>query len=473
MRLVPLACAVTCAGCLSSQVPQPRSVVDPSVRSEFARLIQDPKRADEASAYAARHHLSREEVSAAVLPVYRGLMHVDAYPEAAGLAWRFGLGQSFIRAPAAFQRQRAAASAAAYIAHQNESDAKALRSGAESELRDEALIGCSFSANPADGQAAVADALAFRAATFFDEDVLLPLLPSRCPVDARWRDLIIDLAQERGLEAYALKYASESDWTPERKIRFAWTYFAEAHCGSGFKAVAALRIPAAEVVPMIEKSECEQAPIPTSGWGLVSDDASLYFFAAVRQAKFNMALTLLPFSGLAADGESFLYQEALRGGRGAEMVKTLAFHPDHHDAFMRYAFDQGRYRFVGTYAQTYEWQRKAFDKLIELGRYDFAGEVAEYGFSEALKTDGIVLAFRSAMEAGDFRMGRYFVARYGPTPSSAGLVTQAMYDQGEKEYIAAHPIVTPLPPPKAPPPKPRPSMRAPCPKGDWCVGDGK
>lgn len=474
MRLIVLACAATVAGCLHAQTPPTKTAApDPAVLSEFSRLIDDPRRAEEAQLYAERHHLSREATAAPVAAEYARLMRLEAYAEAAEVAWRFKLDQTAIDVPAAFQRKRAAANAAAFLAHRLDPDSKDLRLVAESDLRDEALIGCFFSSRPLDGERAVEDAIAFRAASLFDDDVLFPLLSARCPVDAKWRALIIDLAYARAMDDYAIKYAAESDWLPEQKTRFVWTYFSVPRCSAGFRAVAALRIPPIDVVPMMEKSECEATPILTKGWTMAPADARLYFFAAVRGGKYNMALTLLPFGDFDDNGRTFLFQEALRTGHGGDLVKLLAYHAGYHDALMQYAYDQGRYRFVGSYAQTYDWQRKAFDKLIELGQYDFAGEVAQYGVSETLRTEGIVLAFQAAMKAGNLKAGRYFVARYGPTAKSAGLVTQAMYDQAEKDYIAANPIVTPTAPAKPRPQKKKPPERPPCPKGDWCVGDGK
>ena len=473
MRAWMMAMAVL-AGCLHAQTPaaSPRHA-DPAVLSEFKRLLGDPDRIEDAADFAEAHHLSRAETSAAAAPAYAAFMRMEAYAFAAEIAWRFGFGQPAVGAPAAFQRGRAGKSAAEYLARRNDRDAAGFRVQAVSDLRDEALIGCFYSADPADGRAAVEDAIAFRAASF-DDDVLFPLLTARCPVDASWRALIVDLAFSRGMDDYAIRHAAEADWAPEKRARFAWGFLSVQRCGAGSRAVAALRVPSADVVPMVETSECEQANISTKGWSLGASDAGSYFFAAVRKDRLNLALTLLPFTGFGADGQEYLFQEALRHGRGADLLKVLSYHPGYHEALMQYAFDHGRYRFVGTYAQTYAWEEKAFDKLIELRQYDFAGEVAQYGFSETMRTEGIVKAFKAAMAAGDFKAGRYFVARYGPTAVRKGLVTQDMYDAEEKKrYDALAPAASaPQPPAAHRKSKRKPRRRPACPKYDWCVGEG-
>lgn len=441
--------------------------------SEFTRLIGDPKRIEDAATFARVHHLSRGEMSRGVASAYAAFMKLEAYVAAAEIAWRFGLGQSAIAAPAALQRARAGESAERALARRNEADGREVRLQAETDLREEALIGCFFSSDAADGKAAVEDAIAFRAAAF-DDDVLFPLLSARCPVGAKWRELIIDLAFMRGMDAYAIRHAAESDWPLEQRIRLVWGYFSLPRCSAGFRAVAALRIPPAQVVTMIERSACETASISSAGWSLDQDDARTYFFAAVRRDRFNLALALLTFCGFDGNGPDYLFQEALRRGRGAEVAQILFFHSGYHDAFMRYAYDQGRYRFVGTFAQTQEWQEKAFDKLVELGQYDFAAEVAQYGFSESLRSQGVIKAFRAAMANGRFKTGRYFVARYGPTKTKPGLVTQAMYEEARKKRYADQAAAAPGPEsPKPTKTKPKRRKRTPCPKDDWCVGAGK
>jgi len=144
---------------------------------------------------------------------------------------------------------------------------------------------------------------------------------------------------------------------------------------------------------------------------------------------------------------------------------------------MAYLWERGRFRFIANYALTYDWQRKAFDKLIELKRWEDAAEAAQYGSGEALKTEGILIAFRAAMAAGDFKSGRYFVARYGPVKDKSGLVTQEMYEAEKDKFYAAkqaagdpewmkEPQAEPAP--KAKRKTKRKRSKPPCPDGDWC-----
>lgn len=467
MRLIMLACAALCAGCLHAQAP-PTHATDPSALAEFSHLLEDPAKIAEASEYADSRRLTRREKISGAAEAYARYMRYEAYASAAEIAWRFGFGQRAIDAPMSFQRKRAGMSAATYIGRHDRPEGAGLKYQARQELAAEALIGCVYSSKPGDGLTAADDIERYRQISQ-DDDVLFPLLDDRCPVDDDWRDVIIGLAFSREMDDYAIRNVAASDWMPERKTRFAWGYFNIPRCAAGFRAVAALRVPKIDVISMVETSSCEQVAIRTDGWSLSRDDAGPYFFAAVRGRKFNLALSLLPFTDFGKDGLEYVFQEAVRGGYGADLVKVLAYHSGLHDPFMSYAYDQGRYRFVGTYAQTYDWQKKAFDKLIELGQYDFAAEAAEYGVSETLRSQGVIWAFQAAMAAGDFKSGRYFVARYGPTKDKPGLVTQAMYDAEKDKWFAAK--AASAPPTPEPPKKKRAKPKLPpCPKGDWSVG---
>jgi hypothetical protein len=477
MRPFMLVCAATLAGCLHVQTASssPLHATDASVLAEFSRLVDDPQKIEAAAIYAEQHHLSRADTRASALASYERFMKIEAFAHAAEVAWRFGMGQASIDRPMSLQRIRAASSAAAYKEHQGQEDAAVMRLSAEYEFRNESLIGCVYSYKKSDGQDVIDDALSYLRLSG-DEAALFNLLDDDCPVEPTLRDQIIDLSYNHLMFDYAIRHAAAADWIPEKKQLFILNFFASSKCGSGFQAVSVLRLPAADVVGMVERSDCEQIAISTKGWSLGQADARSYFFAAVRKQRYNLALVLLPFCGFDENGQSYVFQEALRFGHGLALTKLFNFHAGLHDAFMRYAFDQGRYRFVGTNAQTLDWQRQAFDKLVEIGQYDFAAEVAQFGFSDALRTEGIVLAFRAAMAAGDFNAGRYFLARYGPTPDRAGLVTRKMFDEEQDKWYAARAAATagqasPAPPVTPVPRKPSPPSpkQPPCRKDDWNV----
>lgn len=474
MRRSMLLCAASLVGCLQAQA-SPRHVTDPSVLTEFSRLVDDPKRIEDAATFAELRHLSREETHASSLTAYTRFMQVEAYATAAQIAWRFGFGQAAIDTPMSLQRRRAILSGEEYRDHQGQEDAAVKRLSAESEFQNESLIGCVYGAKKEDAKAVVEDTLAFRHLTN-DDDVLYPLLDDQCPVEPATRDLIIYLALSHYKYDFAIRHAVSADWIPEKRLEFAGIFFRNPRCADGFRVVGIMHLRAADVVPMVELSECEQLAIATKDWALDPSDARSYFFAAVRGRKYNLALVLLPFCAFDENGRLYLFQEVLRANRGLEMIKLFLFHAGLHDDFMSYAFERGRYRFVGTHSQTYAWQRKAFDRLVEIGQYDFAAEVAQYGFSETFRTEGINLAFKAAMKAGDFKMGRYFVARYGPTATSPGLVTQEMFDEEQRQTYAAKAAanggqIQPEPPKPEPPKKvrPPPKKEPPCRKDDWNV----
>ena len=464
-----LTVTVILAGCLHAQTPA-RPEAKASSLAMVARLLQDAETIEEAAELARRRGLTARELAGVAASAHAAYLRMQAYDIAAEIAWRFRLPQAAVEVPFGLERRVASDRIADYALHRDAKDAIARRTSAAWELSLESLIGCRYGARPEDAQQAVEDADAFYRLSSYDR-TLYPLLEYGCPVSDTLRDRIIDLAVANAHDDFAIGQAAKAGWTDVKKAYFAWNFFYAHRCGSGFRAAAALKIASDDVAQMVEKSDCEDMPIDAAGWDLPTDQARRYFFAAVRAGKSNLAYALMAYCDPDENYRTFLFQEAMRHGLGPLLIKILRFHPEAHDPLMRYAFDQGRYRFVGMYAQTLDWQRKAFDALLAQGHYDFAGEVAQYGVSESLRTNGIVEAFRAAMAAGDFKAGRYFVARYGPTAAKAGLVTQQMYDDAQKAYYAAHAPPAAAAPPvrkrRAKPARPR------CPDDDWCVGDGK
>ena len=417
----------------------------------------------QAQAQAPAPHRPSDDPSKPALAAYARFMRAQDYVNAAEIAWRFGLGEYATGLSMGLQHERASHSIARFLAGQDGKDALGLQSAAERELLDEALIGCRYSSRPHDGPDVIADTLAFRQAAA-DDSVLFPLLDAGCPVDDQQRDGIIEVAYARGADEFAIRQAvvaAETDWDEGQKSRFVLVFFLGHRCGAGVRAAVALKIPSKDLVEIVESSACESAGISSDGWSLNMDDARAAFFAAARTDKFNLALTLLPFCGFDENGELYLFEEAFRRGVETVLGKVIVFHPGRQDALMRYAYDLGRYRFVGAYAQTLDWQRKGFDKLVELGHYDFAAEVAQYGVDDGFRSQGIVLAFQAAMAAGDFRTGRFLLSRYGLTGSKSGLLTQEMYDKAYQAYFDKK---------KAARPSRRRELKLPpCPDDDWSV----
>lgn len=462
-------------GCLHAQGPRAETKKDdPAALQAFERLLGDAETIDDAAAFAKAKGLSRGAVLGRAERAYWAFMKAHRYAPAAEIAWRFRADPKYVGMALDFARKDAMKRVALWQKGMGTPSVFGLRYQAEQALAAEAIIACRYSAVPEAARMAVDDAYLFRGLSLQD-DVLFPLLDAGCPVGEPRRSAIIDAAVgTRRLDDYAIRHAAASNWNDARRSAFLWQFFSYHRCSAGFRAVAALRANPDDVVTLIENGDCEYETLVSDGWSLSAADAGRYFFAAVRKQKYNLALELLESAGFGEDGETYLFQEALRGGHGGKLVEVLRRHMTHHDAFMAYAYGQDRYRFVANYALTYAWQKKAFDKLIELGKWEDAAEAAQYGFSDSLRTEGILIAFRAAMAAHDFKAGRYFVARYGPVKDKPGLVTQEMYEAEKDAWYAKRqaekaPAEEPAPAVK---PKKKKKRKRPkpddCPPGDWC-----
>lgn len=460
---IPFACVLILAGCLHAPAA-PALAPDAELRLAFSRLLADPEKLDDAVRFAAERHLDPQERRALAMLAHAGHLKRRAFVAAARLAKTFGLGQAAIHADFGLQHLDALRAISESGEHRAEDGGSGYREAARQALVAEGAIGCELSPEPADGELVVADMLLFRK-TSLDDEPFGPLLDAGCPFDAEWRSLILNQAFDLGKDAFVLRHGAQSDWPTERKAIIIERYLISKRCAAGLKAIAAFGVPSDSVSELLAKSDCGPDPIVAQGLALPREDAKAYFLASVRANRFPLAVAFLGVLGFGTEDKRFMFDEALTRGHGPELVRAIVQTPGLNDDLMRHAFDQGRYRFVGTFAAGLDWQRKAFDKLIELKQYDFAGEVAEAGISETLRTEGIIMAFQAAMAAGDFRLGRYFLARNGPDAKRFRVITQEMYDEAQRVYFEKKMLEEP----PRPPPKPKAKTK-PCPKtDDWDV----
>lgn len=463
-----LAAACLMAGCLHARGPVRGGASAPDIRA-FELLVNDADAIGDAEAFARAKGLRREDWIGPADRAYWSFMRGTIYPPAAEIAYRFRFGKRAIALALEAQSKDATKAIAAYLQGKDKDGSHARLYAAIWELRQEMRISCRYV--PTAAKETVERAVMLEAVSG-EDDALYPLLDEGCPVDAVLRMSIIDKALLDDKDAYAIRHGAASSWDPVRTSQFLWGFFSFGDCTDGIVALGAFKIPVEEAVKIVQEAKCETETIDSRAWKLRKDEAQAYFFAAVRGAKYNLALELLPHGALGDDGRTFLYQEAMRAKREIDLVKVLKMHPGFHDPFMAYAFAQGRYRFVANFSQTLDWQRTAFDKLLELGKWEDAAEAAEYGVSEGLRREGVLLAFRAAMAAGDFKAGRYFVIRYGPIKDKPGIVTKEMYEEERGKWYAAKKLSDPrFREPEAerkPKRKRKKPKRKPCPDGDWC-----
>jgi hypothetical protein len=472
-----LATAFFLAGCLHARGPvKSAAKADPETLHAFDLLINVADTIDDAEAFAEAKGMTREDWIDSAERAYWSFMRAGVYAPAAEIASRFGfpdraVGMALDEARRDYDRVHGT-----YQRRKEAKDGLGWLHAAQGKLAVEARIACRYGPTKKAARETVGRAAILKAESDSYGPLYL-LLDEGCPVHAELRTEIIDRALLEDKDEYAIRHGAASNWDDVKVSQFLWHFFYYTDCTDGVKALVAFAVEPKTSANLIENANCEEEIIDSSKWKLDPKDADAWFFAAVRGRKYNLALELLPHGTHGEDGRIFLYQEAVRATGETKLVGALKMHPGFHDGFMAYLWERGRYRFIANFSTTMEWQRKAFDKLIELGKWEDAAEAAEYGTSEALRSEGILIAFRAAMAAGDFKAGRYFVHRYGPIKDKPGLVTREMYDEEKDKWYAAKQAgpdpewmkeSAPKAEPKAKRKKKRRKPRAPCPDDDWC-----
>ncbi|GEM_PF-3094500 len=480
MRAMLVAAFLT-AGCLHAQAPATGAAkADPEALYAFEVLLNDDTRLAEAAAFAKERRLPRADVAALAERAYWRYLRGGGPLPAAEIAWRFRFPERAVLLALADARRAFDAADADYRRLLPYAPTGTLRSSVVARMTTEIRIACRH-AGPKEAAKTVERALLLEAVA--SADAVYPLLDEDCPVEAETRTRIIHAARQEGRmgrqerDAFAIRHAARARWDVVQTSQFIGDFFARGDCTDGLKAVVALRLSVERAEPFFAAARCEGETIRAGEWVVAKEAADRWFFAAVRGGQDNLALALLPHGTHGDDGRAYLFQEVVRAHRETGFLVTAGKHPGAHDAFMAYLWERARYRFIANFAASYEWQRRAFDKLLELGKWEDAAEAAQYGWSMTLRREGILLAFKAAMAAGDFKAGRYFVARYGPAKDDPGLVTQEMYEaEREKRYAAKR--IGPDPDwmrddaPKAKPKtrkKPKAKRRTTaCPDDDWC-----
>ncbi len=464
------------AGCLHARGPvKSAAQADPDTLHAFELLVNDADTIDDAAEFAKAKRLRHDDLVGTAERAYWSFYRAGVYVPAAEIAWRFGFKPAAVVFALEAARRDYEAASGAYVKGKGQDGELARLHAAQWKLTLEVRIACRY-APKKEAQKTVDRAIALQSASD-TMDVLYPLLDEGCPVDGGLRNSIIDHALYADKDAFAIRHGAAAGWDQVKTSQFLWHFFYYGDCTDGVKALAAFKVTVAEAARIIESANCESEIIDSSEWNLDPAAANDWFFAAVRGKKYNLALELLPLGTHGEDGQVFLYQEAVRVAFEGQLVQALKMHLGFHDGFMAYLWERGRFRFIANFSLTYDWQRKAFDKLIELKKWEDAAEAAEYGSGEALRTEGILIAFRAAMSDGDFKAGRYFVHRYGPVKDKPGLVTQEMYDEEKDKFYAAKGTGpdpewmkegAPKAKKKAKAKKKRRKPRPPCPDGDWC-----
>jgi hypothetical protein len=313
-----------------------------------------------------------------------------------------------------------------------ETDNEVLLKNIQQAYRTEVAIACLYGPKRSSGRLAIRDVEA--ASERLNSDMLLYLLLDyECPLNREERFEIILAAVQDDRNAYALKMALVSGWNVLDKLAFVDLFLSTGDCSFGFKAAARLKPDTAYLAQLIRDSSCENDPFDSKGWRFPQNDLRYLFFEAVRYRKYHLALE---FNLLAQGGENgvrYLVQQIFDRHDEYTVEGLCVARPELRPAIYGHALSLGRARFVGMHSKDIFWQERAFEKLLEEGKFDDAAEVAEFGISETLRTEGVLKAFRAAVVAGDMIDARYLRRRYPQ------IVPKKEYEKAEAAWIKSHP----------------------------------
>ncbi len=393
---------------------------------------------------------------------WRAYLVSGHYVQAAKVAWQHKLDPSFIGLALQEARKDAKYRVDHYYGDYSV-DNETLKERIRQAFRKEVEIACVY--GPTKDSAALAINDVQEAHALLTEDALLYLLLDYgCPLDHDARYAIIaKAAEDAALADYALTQALKSDWTLADKIAFSDLYVASGDCTWGFKVAARLGVTAHEMENLIHESACEQEPIAFAAWGFSQSAARGYFFAAVRARKYNLALAFNEAANGGTSGTWYVAQEMFAQRDEYRALSLMELWPELRDVLYAYAIDHGRARFVGMQTKEVVWEQRAYDALIAMGKYDDAAEVAEYGPSMTMRTEGVLKAFRAAAAAGDYVIARYLWKRYPKIVPA---------DEAEKARVAwnkTHPKDKRFRGPRKLPKKPLDPDCVPEASGDWTI----
>ena len=407
---------------------------------------------------------------AAAREVWKYYLQSGNYDKAAEAASQYHLGEMEIDIALHYARLDAKDKKVAFQNDQYAENSEVLKAAMMKAYQSEVIIACKYGRSKLSSAASAVKDIWEANSDLSGNNLLYLLLTYDCPLSHDQRYEIIVAAVNNDLGDFALWYAVRSNWNVNDKIEFVKIFITTWQCSFGFKAALHLAVLPDDMDQLFRLSDCEREKLDSKGWSFPPEVLRRYFFSTVRLQKYNLALEFNQLADKAPDGIWYVIQEAFNKHHEYALIGLVVFRPELRDMIFTYAIAHGRARFVGMQTKEIIWQQRAFDKLIEEGRYDIAAEVAEMGVSLTLKTEGVLIAFKATMAAGNFEQGRfYFKARYPK------IITSDEYYKATEAWFKAHPgerRFMPLPTTKTNPkvsPKPHDPNCIPSAPGEWTV----
>lgn len=327
-------------------------------------------------------------------------------------------------------------------------------------LTQEIDVACRYGPYRATARLAVKDAFSAWHASPNDDMLLVEAAEAGCPFEGGEVDDVIGAARVRKRYDLIKDVAVRASIGEADKKRIAGDVAWTMDCLDGVELGLELGLSDASLENVAGRCGIDHGPHDITWHFRDHDQANALFFAAVRQGRLMLAFALVPVAepGYESEANDYVCQEAFRGTRDFHLDKSFPHLPTPtKETALTWLMAHGKYRMAGWLTDDQKWEHKAFDAAIAAGKYEDAGEIAQYGVELTFRKTGPLEAFRAAMHAKDFATGRALKYRYAISD-----------DEYWKAYNEAFPATTPAAPANAPRRK-RPS-KPPCKDtGDWEV----
>jgi len=280
-------------------------------------------------------------------------------------------------------------------------------------LREEIMIACRY--GPTKGTMLMAFAHAHHAFYLTGKIEFLWLtMEEKCKLPAPWDKFAFHEIIANGYYLTKLDKLKKIPLTEKQIQRIVSNLFSH-DCTLGFGYALDMKLPEAKLRKIMKEVTC---------WGRINgmtwrfqdkSMASRLFFFSMREKKYDFAYALIRHTGFGDDGFYSVAREVLRSRSEYEVLQILPYvHQSDQASQILYilALEQGKVRFVGHAEKEGEWLYRAYNRAIELHKFEWAAEIAHYGNDGTLKKRGPRDAMIEAMHANEFFSGRVIRDRF-------------------------------------------------------------
>lgn len=413
MRYLLLAIVVL-SGCLHQQAMKPstsahKQVIDRHLSEANFDLVKDHVR---------KYGLATEVWYGVVTRKFWLYMKNGWYLKAATLAHAFGLGNSYVGRAFEWARNKAVHESIRNLSipiDHNKTSPWADYKGKFDEhyLREEISIACRY--GPTEESGVMAFAHAYYAFYLIKKVEFLWLtMEEKCKLPAPWDEFAFGEVISSGFYLKKLDELKKMPLTAEQKDRVVSALF-HHNCNDGFKFALDIRLSEKRLKGIMEKATCIALLVPRDWHFPDKELAGRLFFFSAKKGLYRFAYALIPHADYGDNGFYYVAQEVLRARKEYQLLRQLPYvygSKRAREYLYRLALEQGRVRFVGHAERKGKWLYLAYNRAIELHKFEWAAEMAYHSDDETLKKYGPRDAMLEAMHADDFFSGRMIRDRF-------------------------------------------------------------